>query len=217
MNVKGKIEDHESIQEAVSIVGGRLSYLNKVATSKDALTMANSLLDVEKAWLLSQIGLIQDCDDDVMDEQKWSSCSWLLLQEFVKMRQEQEKEREEVKSCKDGKDKLPELPMPFIPYWKCRQIMTRPDFLEELDRINVISIDVNHNVRPDSMLILSAARQVVEMEDFEEILNSVRDRIDEIESLHRTRELTFKDVDKGDRIRLVVDKGGSELLESRRS
>jgi len=133
------------------------------------------------------------------------------------MRQEQEKEREEVKSCKDGKDKLPELPMPFIPYWKCRQIMTRHDFLEELDRINVISIDVNHNVRPDSMLILSAARQVVEMEDFEEILNSVRDRIDEIESLHRTRELTFKDVDKGDRIRLVVDKGGSELLESRRS
>lgn len=52
---------------------------------------------------------------------------------------------------------------------------------------------MNHNVRPDSMLILLAARQVVEMENFEEVLNSVRDRIDEIESLHRTRELTVSD------------------------
>ncbi|KAJ3986617.1 hypothetical protein F5890DRAFT_1502567 [Lentinula detonsa] len=217
-NVKKQIEhhDHDQIKEAVSIVGGRLSYLNKVATSVDALEMSNSLLEIEKAWLLSQIGLIQDCDDDVMDEQKWSSCSWLLLQEFVKMRQEQEEERR-LQSEKYGKDESPEFPMPSIPYHKCRQIMTRADFLEELDRVNIVSIDVNHNVRPDSMLILLAARQVVETEGFEEVLNSVRDRIDEIESLHRTRELTFKDIDKGDRIRLVVDKGGAELLESRQS
>ena len=30
--------------------------------------MARHLMTVEKGWLLSQIGLIQDCDDDVMDE-----------------------------------------------------------------------------------------------------------------------------------------------------
>ena len=71
---------------------------------------------------------------------------------------------------------------------------------------------------------------MVEEEGFEEKLESVRDRIDEIESLHRTRELTvsvsakpflleaknhsqFKDVDKGDRIRLTVDKGGARLVE----
>jgi hypothetical protein len=60
----------------------------------------------------------------------------------------------------------------------------------ELDRLNIISIDINHNVRPDSSLILHAAREVVEEEDFEEKLESVRNRIDEIESLHRTRELT---------------------------
>ena len=30
--------------------------------------MARHMLSVEKAWLLSQIGLIPDCDDDVMDE-----------------------------------------------------------------------------------------------------------------------------------------------------
>ncbi|KAF5393214.1 hypothetical protein D9757_000518 [Collybiopsis confluens] len=219
LNVKQKIEHSEHIKQAVSTVGGRLSYLNKVATSDDVLGMANSMLEIEKAWLMSQIGLIQDCDDDVMDEQKWSSCSWLLLQEFVKMRRDQETEQEEaLRSGKISKDQeLPELPMPSIPYWKCRQIMTRADFLEELDRANIISIDVNHNVRPDSMLILHAARQVVEEENFDDALNNVRDRIDEIESLHRTRELTFKDIDKGDRIRLVVDKGGADLWESSHS
>lgn len=127
--------------------------------------------------------------------------------------------------------------------------MTRADFIEgrifilmielhrhnfipalDLDRLNIISIDINHNVRPDSFLLLHAARDVVEEEGFEEKLQSVRDRIDEIESLHRTRELTvstrsrpffavilnipqFKDVDKGDRIRLTVDKGGARLVE----
>jgi hypothetical protein len=60
---------------------------------------AKDKLEQEKQWLLSKIGLIPDMDDgqfmtfpfyqniadtlfaDVMDEQKWSSCSWLLLQE----------------------------------------------------------------------------------------------------------------------------------------
>ena len=72
---------------------------------------------------------------------------------------------------------------------------------------------------------------VVDEEGFDELLENVRDRIDEIESLHRTRELTvrssysvglrethlisqsqFKDVDKGDMIRLAVDKGGADLI-----
>ena len=40
------------------------------------------------------------------------------------------------------------------------------------------------------MLILHAAREVVEANGFDETLDSVQDRVDEIESLHRTRELT---------------------------
>ena len=51
-------------------------------------------------------------------------------------------------------------------------------------------LQLNHNIRPDSMLILQAARQVVEEEGFDETLDEVRERVDEIESLHRTRELT---------------------------
>jgi len=55
----------------------------------------------------------------------------------------------------------------------------------------------------------------VEEEGFDDLLNSVCARIDEIdsESLQRTRELTSKDVDSGDRICLAVEKGGARLVE----
>lgn len=51
---------------------------------------------------------------------------------------------------------------------------------------------VNHDVRLDSALMLCAAREVVEEEGFEEMLDSVRARVDEIESLHRTNEVTVR-------------------------
>ncbi|EGO00723.1 hypothetical protein SERLA73DRAFT_121157 [Serpula lacrymans var. lacrymans S7.3] len=196
-------------KEVVSLLGGRLALLNRASRADDMVQSAREMLRFEKAWLQSQIGLIPDCDDDVMDEQKWSSCSWLLLREFVKLRQEQELARKEA-----GDDSnLDPIDLPSIPYvgirWRCRQIMTRPDFLEDLDRVNIISIDINLDVRPDSMLILHAAREVVEEDGFEDLLDNVQNRVDAIESLHRTRELTFKDLVPGDKLRLSVDKGGS--------
>lgn len=42
------------------------------------------------------------------------------------------------------------------------------------------------------MLTLRSAMEVVEEEGFQELLDGVRGRIDEIESLHRTRELTVR-------------------------
>ena len=105
------------------------------------------------------------------------------------------------------------------------------------ERASSLRTQIHHNVTPDSLLLLRAAREVVEEDGFDDILDSVRDRIDEIESLHRTRELTvrlsyslcysvivavcscqfdtqFKDVKAGDRIRLTVDKGGALLVDS---
>ena len=151
------------------------------------------------------------------------------------MKQFKENEETRLKAIQAGElnpDSKDEFFLPSIPYGQCRQIMTRTDFLNgtfafdffsnrcvegfvhglaltELDRQNIISIDVranpshrtffsliqtqvHHNVRPDSMLVLQAAREVVESEGFDELLDSVRDRIDEIESLHRTRELTVR-------------------------
>lgn len=49
---------------------------------------------------------------------------------------------------------------------------------------------MHHEVRLDSMLTLEAAKEVVMEPGFDELLEGVRDRVDEIESLHRTRELT---------------------------
>ena len=43
------------------------------------------------------------------------------------MQQEAEKERDATRT-KGGT--VPELELPSIPYWQCRVIMTRPDFLE---------------------------------------------------------------------------------------
>ncbi|KAI0343706.1 hypothetical protein BDW22DRAFT_1328723 [Trametopsis cervina] len=207
-------EKEDAFRTAISYVGGRLSYLTKVAKHPDMIGHAEHLLAIEKAWLTSQIGLIPDHDDDVMDEQKWSSCSWLLLREFVKIRREAEEELQvEIDAGRKTKEALLDLPLPRLSYYKCRQIMTRTDFLDDLDRANIIAMDINHDVTPDSELLLRAAREVVEEEGFDEQLDSVRDRVDEIESLHRTRELTFKDVNTGDRIRLTVDKGGALLIE----
>ena len=61
-----------------------------------------------------------------------------------------------------------------------------------MDRLNIIQIDVDHVVRPESMLVLQAATEVVNSEGFEDELNNVLDRVNEIEGLHRTRELTVR-------------------------
>ena len=108
---------HEAFEEAYRIVGGRLTYLGKVTKAADMVEYAKHMLAVEKAWLLSQIGLIPDCDDDVMDEQKWSSCSWLLLREFVKRRKEDVAAKlEEIDKGEAKPEDLENLPLPRISY-----------------------------------------------------------------------------------------------------
>jgi len=52
-----QLPERDELRESVSLVGGRLSYLNKIARSKDMMGMARHILEVEKGWLLSQIGV----------------------------------------------------------------------------------------------------------------------------------------------------------------
>jgi len=215
----GKVEDPAILKEAISLTGGRLSLLNRMARDPDMVAFANNHVQSEKAWMLSQIGLIPDHDDDVMDEQKWSSCSWLLLRELVRQRVQMEYDLEKaIESGERSEDEWDLLPLPKLPYGKCREIMTRTDFIDSLDNLNLISIDIKHDVSIDSMVVLHAAREVVEEEGFDEVLDAVRERVDEIESLHRTRELTFKDVDveEGGRVklRLQKDKSGFSLWKN---
>lgn len=62
------VEDEETLSKALSYVGGRLSFISKMAKGDDIVEMAKYMVQREKGWLLSQIGLIPDHDDDVMDE-----------------------------------------------------------------------------------------------------------------------------------------------------
>ena len=65
---------------------------------------------------------------DVRDEQKWSSCSWLLLRHLAGMcpsLQEDESAYEQ------------DFYMPSVSYADARKIMTRTDFLDPLDAYQV--------------------------------------------------------------------------------
>lgn len=44
-------------------------------------------------------------------------------------------------------------------------------------------------------MLLNAMRDVVSQSDFQEVLDATRSRVDDIESLHRTREIVIKDND----------------------
>ncbi|KAG1879672.1 hypothetical protein C8R48DRAFT_588843 [Suillus tomentosus] len=168
--------DAENVNSVVHVVGGRQSYLNKVSRAEEMLQAAEDLLRSEKAWLENCLGLIPDCDNDVEVVQKWSLHCWTLLREFVRLYRVNQRE---------SGDSWDPLKLPIIPAWRCQQIMTRPDYLDELDRLDVVYIDMNSNVQPDSMLVLRAALDIVEKEGFDELLEDVRCRIKEIENLRR--------------------------------
>ena len=55
------------------------------------------------------------CSDSSRDEQKWASCSWLLLRHLAKLPEDRQ----------------------FVSYNEARQIMTRADFLDPLDGFQV--------------------------------------------------------------------------------
>ncbi|GAA5898244.1 hypothetical protein JCM8208_000194 [Rhodotorula glutinis] len=209
------------------LIGGRLNYLAKVVKRDDMEEAAQALVDEEKEWLHSKLGLIPDHDDDVMDEQKMSSCSFLLFQEFARLAEESSKfllqgvqDVEEPNSDEEKRSAieldllnvLPDELDPKVTYRQAREIMTRPDYIVDLDSWHVINVDRYHNVRPDSRLMLSAFKAVAAEKDFQEKLDNVRDRVDFIEALHRTRELTVKtgEGDLGGFLRLRIGNLGPE-------
>lgn len=68
------------LSEVYSRVGGRLTYLNRVAKSKDMLKTCDDIIDVERRWFLNQCWILgMEMDDDVMDQQKYAVCTLFLL------------------------------------------------------------------------------------------------------------------------------------------
>lgn len=57
-------------------VGGRLTFLNRAAKSKDMLKTCDHIMEVEKRWFLNQCWILgAEMDDDVMDQQKYAVSS----------------------------------------------------------------------------------------------------------------------------------------------
>ena len=70
----------EKLRDIVRMTGGRLSFLARVSRAPDMEESAKVIVKHEKAWLQSQIGLIPDHDDDVMDEVRGPhECCAILL------------------------------------------------------------------------------------------------------------------------------------------
>ena len=63
----------EQLEEVYDRVGGRLSFLNRVAKSSNMLAACERIKDIEKRWFLNQCWILgSEMDDDVMDQQKWA-------------------------------------------------------------------------------------------------------------------------------------------------
>lgn len=63
----------EILSEVYNRVGGRLTFLNRVAKSRDMLKTCDQIMDVERRWFLNQCWILgMEMDDDVMDQQKYA-------------------------------------------------------------------------------------------------------------------------------------------------
>lgn len=61
------------LEEVYDKVGGRLSFLNRVAKSPDVLKTCDEICQAEKTWFLNKCWVLgSEMDDDVMDQQKYA-------------------------------------------------------------------------------------------------------------------------------------------------
>ena len=174
----------EILEQVYSEVGGRLTFLNRVAKSPDMLKECKSICAMEKRWLLNQCWILgEEMDDDVMDQQKFCSAAMVLAKALVDLEKSTETYHPEMGHI-----------LPEIPLHEARQIMTRADFIQSYDHINIFTIDSRAMVRADSVPMQNAFREICSQEGFEEHLEKTLDRISDIESLGRTREIVAKDL-----------------------
>jgi hypothetical protein len=80
--------------------------------------------------------------------------------------------------------------------------MTRSDFIRSYDHINLFTITPSAQVRADSVPMQRAFRMICSEPGFREHLQATLDRISDIESLGRTREIVAKDLVHGGKYRV---------------
>lgn len=188
--------DTKILEQVYDMVGGRLSFLSRVAKSQDMLRTCTEICRMEKTWFLNKCWILgMEMDDDVMDQQKYASAAMVLAKALV----DREKEMKAIYDTDRGHI------LPQMPLHEARQVMTRADFIQSYDSINVFTIDSNAMVRADSVPMMNAFREICSQPGFDEFLEATLTRIADIESLGRTRELTIKDLWNGGKYRVEME------------
>ncbi|CAK7239050.1 MAG: hypothetical protein STHCBS139747_000471 [Sporothrix thermara] len=205
----GERVSDETASNIYEQVGGRLTFLNRVARSRNMELTCRRIMEAEKAWFLGQCWILgSDMDDDVMDQQKWAAAAMVLAQalidkeaeEWESKKQEAAEESEAAKKQdpKTALARLDEAPqrtwLPSFSLHEAQQIQTRADFIREMDRRNLFTIDSRAQVRASSVPMQWALREICRMPGFRDHLDATVQRIADIESLGRTRELVAKDL-----------------------
>ncbi|CAI6333796.1 unnamed protein product [Periconia digitata] len=184
------------LEEVYDKIGGRLTFLNRVAKAQDMVKKCDEICQMEKTWFLNNCGILgEEMDDDVMDQQKYASTAMVLALALYKKSLEME---HEVYDPQRG-HVLPEFPL-----HKARFIMTRADFIRAHHDLSIFAIDSHAMVRADSVPMQRAFNEVCAEPGFEKFLEATLDRIGDIESLGRTKELTLKDLWEGGKYKITT-------------
>lgn len=189
--------NESACNKVYDLVGGRPQHITQVARHRDVIKACHEIIDREKTWLLNQCGLLgMEMDDDVMEYGKFATSAMLLVREFVRM----DRERFNTLISLDNphpKDSLKDHHLPDLPLWRARQIMTRPDYIQRYDNLNIFTLDSDARVRADSTPMMRAFHEIASQPHFDELLEDSLQRVADIESLGRTREITLKDLGYG--------------------
>ncbi|CAG8686906.1 10735_t:CDS:2, partial [Ambispora leptoticha] len=161
-------ESDEVIERIVrDRVGGRLSFLNRLARASDLEHTIQTIEEEEYTWIVNTIGLIPDFEESEFDEQKYAAAAWKLIRAIVRS------------------------PTKAIPLNECRVITGNSRFLRQMDHDGIVVIDIQNNVKADSKILWNIFNKIVNSEDFDDKLQNVLDRVEEVDKEQRTRELIW--------------------------
>lgn len=189
--------------EIYNLIGGRPQHIAAVTSQPNMLSACHKLIDKEKTWFLNQCGLLgEEMDDDVMESGKFSTSAMFLMREMVKIDRNQRLHGKEPEQLATEDHHLPKVPL-----WRARQIMTRPDYIQQYDNLNIFTIDSNSLVKADSVPMMQAFHEIADVVGFNELVDETADRVSAIESLGRTRELVAKDLVMNGRYKIGIEGG----------
>ncbi|EMD60626.1 hypothetical protein COCSADRAFT_98410 [Bipolaris sorokiniana ND90Pr] len=202
MKYYGEKVKESILEEIYDKIGGRLTFLNRVAKSEDMVAKCDSICEMEKIWFLNNCAILgEEMDDDVMDQQKYASTAMVLAHALYKRYHEMDA----------NNDPKAGHIMPSIPLHRARYIMTRSDFIRQHHDLSIFSIDSHAVVRADSVPMQRAFNEICAEPGFEKFLEATLDRIAGIESLGRTKELTFKDLWDGGKYKITTTNTKGEV------